>query len=52
MKDLGKNSVFPNRETNIFLWRPKKKKKERDLDSLDSLCLSSLKSYQYSKVLE
>lgn len=28
MKDLGKNSVFPNRETNIFLWRPKKKKRE------------------------
>ena len=29
MKDLGKNSVFPNRETNIFLWRPKKKKKKK-----------------------
>lgn len=51
MKDLGKNSVFPNRETNIF-YGGQKKKKERDLDSLDSLCLSSLKSYQYSKVLE
>lgn len=27
MKDLGKNSVFPNRETNIFYGGQKKKKK-------------------------
>lgn len=29
MKDLGKNSVFPNRETNIFMEAKKKKKRER-----------------------
>lgn len=30
MKDLGKNSVFPNRETNIFYGGQKKKKKKRE----------------------